>query len=111
MVASGAELFQSLACVTCHRTGNVRDTGRLARGPALEGLYGNPVKLADLYWNQRNAHIATCGLARRRPRATCHRGGVGRRRRGEKFFSYQHEFPLWVGAFVLAFYQQPGPLW
>jgi len=44
MVASGADLFQSLACVTCHRAG---DTGRLARGPALEGVYGSQVKLAD----------------------------------------------------------------
>jgi cytochrome c oxidase subunit 2 len=44
MVASGAELFQSLACDTCHRAGA---TGRIARGPALEGLYNNQVKLAD----------------------------------------------------------------
>ncbi|HSS49270.1 MAG TPA: cytochrome c oxidase subunit II [Thermoanaerobaculia bacterium] len=44
MVASGADLFQSLACVTCHRAG---ETGRLARGPALEGVYGGQVKLAD----------------------------------------------------------------
>jgi cytochrome c oxidase subunit II len=44
MVASGADLFQSLACVTCHRAGA---TGRLARGPALEGVYGSQVKLAD----------------------------------------------------------------
>ena len=44
MVASGAELFQSLACVTCHRAGA---TGRLARGPALEGLYGSQQKLAN----------------------------------------------------------------
>jgi len=44
MVASGGDLFQSLACVTCHRAG---DTGRLARGPALEGVYGSQVKLAD----------------------------------------------------------------
>jgi cytochrome c oxidase subunit II len=47
LVASGAELFQSLACVTCHRAGNVGDTGRIARGPALEGLYNRQVKLAD----------------------------------------------------------------
>jgi cytochrome c oxidase subunit 2 len=44
MVATGADLFQSLACVTCHRAG---ETGRLARGPALEGVYGSQVKLAD----------------------------------------------------------------
>ena len=43
MVASGADLFQSLACVTCHRAA----AGRVVRGPALEGVYGNPVKLAD----------------------------------------------------------------
>jgi cytochrome c oxidase subunit II len=43
MVASGEDLFQSLACVTCHRA----TAGRVARGPALEGVYGNPVKLAD----------------------------------------------------------------
>ncbi len=47
MVASGAELFQSLACVTCHRAGNAGDTGALARGPALEELYGSQVTLAD----------------------------------------------------------------
>jgi cytochrome c oxidase subunit 2 len=44
MVASGADLFQSLACVTCHRPG---ESGRIARGPALEGVYGSQVKLAD----------------------------------------------------------------
>ena len=44
MVASGGDLFQSLACVTCHRAGA---SGRLARGPALEGVYGSQVKLAD----------------------------------------------------------------
>ncbi|HEV2856213.1 MAG TPA: cytochrome c oxidase subunit II [Thermoanaerobaculia bacterium] len=44
MAASGADLFQSLACVTCHRAGA---SARLARGPALEGLYGNQEKLAD----------------------------------------------------------------
>ncbi|MBW8877707.1 MAG: cytochrome c oxidase subunit II [Acidobacteria bacterium] len=44
MVASGGDLFQSLACVTCHRAGA---TGRLARGPALEGVFGSPVKLVD----------------------------------------------------------------
>jgi cytochrome c oxidase subunit 2 len=44
MAASGAELFQLHACVTCHRAATA---GRLARGPALEGIYGNQVKLAD----------------------------------------------------------------
>jgi cytochrome c oxidase subunit 2 len=43
MAASGADLFQSFACDTCHRAG----AGRLARGPALEGLYEHEVKLAD----------------------------------------------------------------
>jgi cytochrome c oxidase subunit 2 len=47
MVASGAELFQSFACDTCHRAAKVRDTGRIARGPALEGVYNNQVKLTD----------------------------------------------------------------
>jgi cytochrome c oxidase subunit 2 len=41
-VASGEELFQTLACETCHKGG-----GRIQRGPALEGLYGRPVELAD----------------------------------------------------------------
>jgi len=41
-VASGAELFQTLACETCHQGG-----GRIQRGPGLEGLYGRPVELAD----------------------------------------------------------------
>jgi cytochrome c oxidase subunit 2 len=48
MAASGAELFQSLACVTCHRAADsAGNSGRLARGPALEGLYGSQQKLAD----------------------------------------------------------------
>lgn len=47
MVASGAELFQSLGCVTCHRAGNAGDTAALARGPALEELYGSQVTLVD----------------------------------------------------------------
>jgi len=41
LVAAGEKLFGELACVTCHRG----DSG--ARGPNLEGLFGNPVKLAD----------------------------------------------------------------
>jgi cytochrome c oxidase subunit 2 len=44
MAASGAALFESLACDTCHRAGAA---GRIARGPNLEGLYGNQVRLAD----------------------------------------------------------------
>jgi cytochrome c oxidase subunit 2 len=39
LAAAGEKLFQELACVTCHRG----DTG--ARGPSLEGVFGNPVKL------------------------------------------------------------------
>lgn len=46
MAASGAALFESLACVTCHREGEAA-AGQIARGPSLKGLYGNPVKLAD----------------------------------------------------------------
>jgi len=44
MVASGAELFQSLACNTCHREAA---GGAAARAPLLEGLYGNQVRLLD----------------------------------------------------------------
>ena len=49
MAASGAALFESLACVTCHRAdapGSIAG-GRLARGPSLEGLYNSQVQLAD----------------------------------------------------------------
>lgn len=49
MVASGAELFQSLACNTCHRLSedNRASGGILARAPRLEGLYQNQVRLLD----------------------------------------------------------------
>jgi cytochrome c oxidase subunit 2 len=40
-VAAGQRLFHDLGCVTCHRPDSA------GRGPRLEGLYGNPVKLAD----------------------------------------------------------------
>ena len=43
MVASGTDLFTSLACVTCHRAA----PGVTQRGPSLEGVYGSQVKLAD----------------------------------------------------------------
>jgi len=43
VVASGAELFNQLACQTCH----VAAPGRPARAPRLEGLYGRQVKLAN----------------------------------------------------------------
>jgi cytochrome c oxidase subunit II len=43
MVASGAELFTSLACDTCHTEG----PGRAPRAPRLEGLFGNQVALAS----------------------------------------------------------------
>jgi cytochrome c oxidase subunit 2 len=41
LASAGEKLFQELACVTCHRS----DSG--ARGPALDGLFGRPVALAD----------------------------------------------------------------
>jgi cytochrome c oxidase subunit 2 len=41
MQARGEQLFQQLACTTCHRTDN---TGR---GPSLAGLFGSQVKLAN----------------------------------------------------------------
>ncbi|HEY0781556.1 MAG TPA: cytochrome c oxidase subunit II [Thermoanaerobaculia bacterium] len=40
-VASGAQLFQSLACVTCHTAA----PGREQRGPSLNGVFGHPVAL------------------------------------------------------------------
>ncbi|HVT59104.1 MAG TPA: cytochrome c oxidase subunit II [Thermoanaerobaculia bacterium] len=40
-VAAGAQLFSSLACVTCHEMG----PGRFARGPSLQGLFGRQVVL------------------------------------------------------------------
>ncbi len=43
VVASGAELFNQLACQTCH----VPAPGRPARAPRLEGLFGRQVKLAN----------------------------------------------------------------
>jgi cytochrome c oxidase subunit II len=46
MVASGADLFQSLACYTCHRPSQGA-AAAAARAPRLEGLYGNQVRLID----------------------------------------------------------------
>jgi cytochrome c oxidase subunit 2 len=43
MVASGTDLFTSLACVTCHRAA----PGVTQRGPSLEGVFGSQVRLAD----------------------------------------------------------------
>lgn len=43
VVASGAELFNQLACQTCH----VAAPNRPARGPALKGLFGSQVKMAS----------------------------------------------------------------
>jgi cytochrome c oxidase subunit 2 len=43
VTASGADLFQQLACQTCHRP----SSGMEARAPRLEGLFGHQVKLAD----------------------------------------------------------------
>jgi cytochrome c oxidase subunit 2 len=44
MQASGAELFEQLACATCHRVGRAPG-GLPPRAPALEGLFGSPVAL------------------------------------------------------------------
>jgi cytochrome c oxidase subunit 2 len=41
LASAGEKLFQELACVTCHRG----DSGQ--RGPALDGLFGSQVTLAD----------------------------------------------------------------
>jgi cytochrome c oxidase subunit 2 len=41
LAAAGERLFNDLACVTCHKA----DSG--ARGPALDGLFGKEVKLAN----------------------------------------------------------------
>jgi cytochrome c oxidase subunit 2 len=41
LASAGEKLFQDLACVTCHRG----DSGQ--RGPALDGLFGSQVALAD----------------------------------------------------------------
>ena len=43
-VASGAQLFQTFACDTCHRSSG---DPRPARAPQLAGLYGREVALAD----------------------------------------------------------------
>ncbi|HXU30218.1 MAG TPA: cytochrome c oxidase subunit II [Thermoanaerobaculia bacterium] len=43
-VASGAQLFQTFACNTCHRDAN---DPRPARAPQLAGLYGRDVAFAD----------------------------------------------------------------
>jgi cytochrome c oxidase subunit 2 len=40
-VSAGAQLFQSLACYTCHEMG----PGWMARGPSLQGVYGHQVQL------------------------------------------------------------------
>jgi len=41
MASSGADLFQSLGCVTCHRA------DAQGRGPSLVGVFGKPVLLED----------------------------------------------------------------
>ncbi len=41
LASAGAKLFQQHACNTCHRPDS------LARGPNLERLFGNPVRLSD----------------------------------------------------------------
>ncbi len=45
MTASGAQLFEQLACHTCHR--QMAGGPATQRGPNLEGIYGNPQRLAD----------------------------------------------------------------
>lgn len=40
-VAAGAQLFQTLACYTCHESG----PGWVARGPSLQGVFGHTVPL------------------------------------------------------------------
>ncbi|MEM7481501.1 MAG: cytochrome c oxidase subunit II [Acidobacteriota bacterium] len=47
--ASGEELFEQFACATCHQVGDGAsvDATRLARGPALRGLFGTEVALAS----------------------------------------------------------------
>jgi cytochrome c oxidase subunit II len=47
MTASGAQLFQTLACDTCHRGTIAGMAGMPARAPRLEGLYGSQVALAN----------------------------------------------------------------
>ena len=41
LASTGEQLFERLACHTCHRADNE------GRGPVLDRLYGNPVELAD----------------------------------------------------------------
>jgi cytochrome c oxidase subunit 2 len=43
MVASGAQLFQALACNTCHEAA----PGRPARGPSLDGVYKSQVTMVN----------------------------------------------------------------
>jgi cytochrome c oxidase subunit 2 len=43
LVASGGQLFHSLACVTCHEAAS----GRVQRGPSLAGVFGSQVALED----------------------------------------------------------------
>lgn len=47
MRASGAELFQQLACDTCHLQGEGEAAGRVPRAPSLEGIYGREIVLAS----------------------------------------------------------------
>lgn len=49
LAASGAELFQQLACQTCHGEGGsgAAVAGMAARAPELEGIFNSQVKLAD----------------------------------------------------------------
>lgn len=47
MQVSGAQLFEQLACPTCHLQPGDGPTGVIPRAPALEGLFGNQVALAS----------------------------------------------------------------
>jgi cytochrome c oxidase subunit 2 len=41
LASAGEQLFQNLACITCHRADSQ------GRGPVLQGLFGKPVQLQD----------------------------------------------------------------
>lgn len=47
MQASGEQLFERLACSTCHRLGEAATAGLAARAPSLEGLFGTRVTLTS----------------------------------------------------------------
>ena len=67
MQASGAELFQQLACVTCH-LGPDAPAGRAPRAPSLEGLFGNQVALAAAARSSPTRPTSASRSSARRPR-------------------------------------------